>query len=160
MNSKLAQILHGRAYQQVHPGVRNVFVCPTFAATAIAGSEGSISHNVLSMMAYPLETNGGWGLQSTLRALLDRQHNDDQDFYINSQVSKVPYHLPMQGAFPAWASDTGLRDAGANMVAGVIYFTQKFLPASTTALSSVESYNMTLATDLYKWSIEEVKEFL
>jgi NAD(P)-dependent dehydrogenase (short-subunit alcohol dehydrogenase family) len=158
MNSKLAQILHGRAYQQLHPGVRNVFVCPTFVATGIVGSEGTVSHTGLSMLAFPLEADG-WGLQSTLRALLDRQH-DDQDFYINSELSKVPYYFPMQSAFPAWVSDAGLRDVWIHICAGVIFFSQKFAPASTTALSSVESYNMTLATSLYDWSMEQVKEFI
>lgn len=158
MNSKLAQILHGRAFEQLHPGVRNVFVCPAFVATAIVGNEGTVSHQGLSMLAFPLEDDG-WGLQSTLRALLDRQH-DDQDFYINSEVSKVPYYFPMQSAFPAWVSDSGLRDAWFTFCAGLIFFTQKFIPASTTALSSVESYNMTLATSLYDWSMDQVKQFL
>lgn len=160
-NSKLAQILHGRALQREHqPGLNNVFVCPAWAATSIGGDEGSVVHTGLSLLAFPLDSSGGWGLQSTLRALLDRKQEDDHDFFINTGLVKVTYSMPLNCAFPAWVSDTGLRDAGITCLSYGMLVLQKFLPSSRPYLSSVESFNMTLANNLYDWSKEEIKDFL
>jgi NAD(P)-dependent dehydrogenase (short-subunit alcohol dehydrogenase family) len=161
-NSKLAQILHGRALQQQQGDkLRNVFVCPAWVATSIGGDHGSWAHTSLSLLAYPLG-DSGWGLQSTLRALFDDRQGiiDGEDFYINSYLSKLPYHMPLQSAFPAWFAETGLRDTWAQVFTTMLLTFQRFYPASISTRSSVESYNMTLAMNLYDWSKDEVKAFL
>ena len=155
-NSKLAQILHARALRTQHSFLRTVSVCPAWAATSIGGDPGSLTHTSMSYLAYPLEDNG-WGLASTLRALLDYD-NDTEDFYINTGLSRLgPYLL----VFPHWMTDTGLRILITDTFAiGVMLFLQKFFHTASPAPSSVESYDMELGMRLYHWSKEKVKEYL
>ena len=168
-NSKLAQLLHTRAVvadqsendnssSSSSSSIRAVSVCPAWVATQIGGDQGSVPHKILELIAYPLQGNG-WGLASTLRAIVDYD-NANEDFYINSALSEMPHRFPRQFAFPRWVTDSGLRSLLIINLANILLMTQKFFYTARPARSSVESYDMDLAMNLYRWSKEEVKEYL
>lgn len=165
-NSKLAQLLHARAvvatqtqnHSSSNNHIRAVSVCPAWAATQIGGDAGSIPHKILGLLAFPLQENG-WGLASTLRAIVDYD-NSKEDFYINCALSEIPHRFPRQFAFPSWVTDSGLRSLLIFNLANILLVTQKFFYSARPARSSVESYDMDLAMNLYRWSKQEVKEYL
>ena len=161
-NSKLAQLLHARAVQAVaatseQHHIRTVSVCPGWVSTQIGGDAGSVGHTILQLLAFPLRDNG-WGLASTLRAIFD-DDNVKEDFYINSALSEAPHLFPRQFR-SNWVADTGLRSLLAVSFANVLLLMQKFFYTARPARSSVESYDMDLAMNLYNWSKEEIKEYL
>ena len=156
-NSKLAQVLHARAIQLIMgSSIRAVSVCPAWAATQIGGDSGSLGYHILQKLAYPLHDNG-WGVASTLQAIFDYD-NTDQDFYANSSISKAGYFLSR--LLPSWFGDTGLRMLLTINLANALLLMQKFFPMAGPVRSSVESYDMKLARNLYAWSKEEIKEYL
>lgn len=167
-NSKLAQLLHARAVvatqAQNHSSsnksnhIRAVSVCPSWVATQIVGDAGSLPYKILGLLAYPLQENG-WGLASTLRAIVDYD-NSKEDFYINCALSETLHRFPRQFAFPIWVTDSGLRSLLMFNLAIILLVTQKFFYSARPARSSVESYDIDLAMNLYRWSKQEVKEYL
>lgn len=164
--------------------LRTVSVCPAWVATSIGGDEGSVGHMILALLAFSLDdnkdkTSSGVGLASTLRAMfdgsrtntsdsstmiggnIDAYNNDDvDDFFINSNLSKLPYSFPYQYAFPTWVTDIGLRTLVTDGFAIFLLLFQKPYHTASPARSSVESYDMDLAMRLYNWSKEVIKEYL
>jgi NAD(P)-dependent dehydrogenase (short-subunit alcohol dehydrogenase family) len=158
-NSKLAQILHTRALRAVKGDwLRAVSVCPGWVATQIGGNHGSLSHLGLSLLAFPLENNG-WGLASTLEALLDYSSERTTDYYINSDISDVTNTFP-NFFWGKWVSDIGLRTIITDVFSMYLLVMQRLSIAARPSLSSVESHDKELAMNLYNWSKREVKDYI
>jgi NAD(P)-dependent dehydrogenase (short-subunit alcohol dehydrogenase family) len=154
-NSKLAQILNMRALQRQDglSGIRMVSVCPGWVGTQIAGKQGSAVHFILNSLAFDASS---WGLASTFHAMFD---SNDDDFYISSKFQVVFRYLIPLFKQP-WTYRVGLRDLIGNLLAFAMILGQKFVAEAHGAISSPESYNVTLQDSLYTWSKQAVAEFL
>jgi hypothetical protein len=133
--------------------IRMASVCPGWVGTQIGGHQGSLFHFVLKNLAFDANS---WGLASTFYAIFD-PNNDD--FYINSKFPDMFHYLAPLLKQP-WMYRIGLRDLISSWLALGMIFAQKFAPEARGAVSSPESYNVTLQDSLYTWSKQAVAEFL
>ena len=177
-NSKLAQIYYARAWRQTNPdsNIRFVSACPGWVGTHIAGG-GGFFH---SIMQAGFDVNG-FGIASPLVALLDYNagnSNDNKsssiihdnessseptalvDYYTNSRFFDI-INLAFGDKPPhALFYKSTLRDAVAFIYGMLAIALQRIGMEAAPAISSPESYNMTIAKELYDWSYQAVKEFL
>ena len=153
-NSKLAQVYHARALQKRHSSnnrLRVVSICPAWVSTSIAGDSGV--GKLFMDAGFPSD---GWGIASSLMGALDTTAIGD--YYINSRVFQI-LNVLYKG-LPSWTYTVGLRDAVTFALAIMAQKLQKFLPEATPIRSSPESYNETIAEELYEWSLEAVRQYL
>jgi hypothetical protein len=168
-NSKLAQLLHMRALQR-RTNVSVVSVCPTWVASNIAASNGTLVHDWMQHWMYPVD---GFGLSSALRAVVNDHAQDgngdgvdadgdsaDGDYYINTAV--VPPFGRWADRIPLWWSKyTPIRDLmGSIGGMGLLFHFQKLFPVARVAPSSKASYNEELQEQLYQWSHQQVSQWL
>ena len=155
-NSKLAQILNMRALQRQDglSDIRMTSVCPGWVATQIAGQPGTLLHSLLDNFAFDAN---GWGMASTLYALLNS--TDDKDFYVNSNFHDLFHYLtPLLS--PPIMYRLGLRDLLSAPIAFAMLPGQALTANAYGTTSSPESYNETLQDSLYKWSKDAVFQYL
>ena len=155
-NSKLAQILHGRALAHRETGtVRFVSICPAWVATQIGGNKWSVPYWIMRFLAFP---STEFGLASSMAALFDGE-NRQNDFVANTPMSNASGKLP-SFLFEAWAYRYGVRDLFAIGFAMSLIVFQKLFPAAQAMLSSPESYDDEIRDALFEWSLKAVEPFL
>lgn len=170
-NSKLAQIYHARAWRQRHGGsnIRFVSACPGWVATHIAGQTGVFP----SILKAGFDVDG-FGIASPLVALLDYRHETDSDnnsiestkttapvdYYTNSRFYETIHLAFGQDPLPALLYKSTLRDTIAFSYGMLAIALQRIGMEVVPANSSPESYNLTIAGELYDWSYQAVKEYL
>jgi len=157
-NSKLAQILHARALKRRHrvlSKARLVSICPSWVATSIAGAPGSMGHKIINAAGYPPE---GWGVASALHAVFDTISDDNDDFYSNTKFFD-PF-MQLLTRLPSWSYEWGVRDFLTNSIAYLGMAGQLFTPEAGPTKSSPESYNASIADQLYDWSLAAVEPYL
>lgn len=88
---------------------------PTWVGTQIAGSDGTLMHTLVSLLAYPSD---GWGLLSTYAALLDLDYYKGEDYYHDYYINSSLNHLTKDFTLPHWVN--GLRSMMVDASAPVI----------------------------------------
>merc|ERR1712151_1382737 len=167
-NSKLAQILHGRALsRKLGNNKKNkieiVNVCPGWVQTNILSEEfGQI---FLKTFGFP---SNGSGLSSTLNAMFrpsnvmrlknDGKYDDNDDFITNWDIKSFATFVPLT----KWSNTLYIRDGMIIFIATIILpIAQKFMfHEYGSSKSSPESYNSTVQDMLYDWSYDAVSEWL
>lgn len=151
-NSKLAQILHARAFRD-HYGIRVVSSCPTWVGTQIGAKNGTVAHSFFESTAFPFS---GFGLSSILHAMFDTESDEDEDFYINTD-----FGAPLDN-LPSWTYRwLPIRDILVGTGAfSFVFLLQRFFTTRTTGRSSIQSYNKTLYDELFIWSRQAVAQWL
>ena len=167
-NTKLAQIWHSRsiAAEALPSGVRcsSVCVCPTWAATGIAGKAG---REFLEKYAFPV-SDCGPGITSAINGMfrtddeLGDALNDGTSFVANSRI--IQYCFPrtlvaskfMTKIIPGW------RDFFSNVVGFIMLFFQKYTHDDfIIQQTSPESFeDKEKRNRFYQWSKEEIKNWL
>jgi len=165
-NTKLAQIWHSRSINKALPdGFRcsSVCVCPSWAATGIAGENGK---KLLEQYAFPV-SDCGPGITSAINGMLRTDEelgdalNDGKSFVANSRV--LEYLIGRTLMASEFVSKTlGWRDSLTDLLGIIILFGQKythegFIVQQTSPESFVDKERRDL---FYLWSKEEVKRWL
>lgn len=165
-NSKLAQILYGRALDRKLQSLTSLSMDRNNAIKVISVSPGLVHTNIfkkklgqyyMKIFGYP---SNGIGIMSIINAMfrLNIIHINDA-FLTNTNVNEYIYSsLPTS----KWSSRVGLRDVSVKLFS-VFYLTmwQKFLyNPFQISKSSPESYNVTAQDNLYTWSINALDKWL
>ena len=165
-NTKLAQIWHSRSIAEALPdGVQcsSVCVCPSWAATGIAGKEGK---QFLEKYAFSI-SNCGPGITSSINGMLRTDEelgdalNDGKSFVANSRV--LNFFVGRTLLSSKFVSKIlGWRDTLVDFLGALILFGQKYTHKDfIIQQTSPESHNDKEKRDkFYKWSKEEVKKWM
>ena len=153
-NSKLAQILYGKATAHRSHPARIVSICPGWVGTNIAHrQDDSVGVTLMNVFGYPVD---GWGLASFFEATFG--NDTESDFYMNSGLFTF---LPrFADALPKWTSTYYIRDALVTVMALTLLPTQRLWPWAGPFPSSVASQNTTLQDSLHAWSLNAVSKYM
>jgi hypothetical protein len=167
-NSKLAQILHARYYQQKHPQLASVTACPAWVGTQIIQAhQDSYMARMFRSMAYPAN---GYGLSSILRAMFvhiqdNNNNNIINDFFINNKlmhgarcVDDFLNGIPLLSKLTyQWLPIRDVILFGSTMV---ILLWHRIFSSVEPAQSSEVSYTIQQQDELYPWSRQAVQKWL
>ena len=189
-NSKLAQILHARYYNNhYNDTIQSVTACPAWVGTGIIQAHHeSIPARLFRYLAFSAH---GYGLSSVLAAMFasDTTENGDEeygDFFISTKMMQGGSHVdelfspklsssygddsngdPLKTTTTlSWQQKifyhwTPIRDAVFFGGAMVILQWQRLFPTVVeTAQSSQASYNLNLQEEFYHWSRNAVQEWM
>ena len=166
-NTKLAQLWHSRAIP-----CSSVCACPTWAATSIAGNEGS-AKDFLNQYAFPV-SNLGPGITSSINAILrtdqelgDALHNNNNNnhskcFVANSRILEYIW------GFDTWLTSNfitnvlGIRDEITDLCSGILLLGQRytyddFIIQKTSPESFMDHDQI---QKFYEWSKKEIQPYM
>lgn len=158
-NSKLAQILHGRALSRKLSDKNKIEIistCPGWVRTNILND--NIGQIFLKTFGFP---SNGFGLSSTLNAMFrtnDIGSYNHDNFITNWDMNFLLNFVPLS----KWANTLWIRDGIIMFIAiTILPAAQKFMfHEYGSSKSSPESYNSTAQDALYDWSYDAVSKWL
>jgi hypothetical protein len=161
-SSKLSMLLHSRHLKRRNPNIDIVSADPGWTATNLNGPTGSLLHDPMQWLGFPVE---GWGLVSLLSALFTDTTKDDDgvdlDYWSNSKASLLFPATFNTGIIPKWMDKyLMMRDHVVCVWGFVLGYTQRFVYGAFPSEASKESYNVTLQESLFIWSQVAVSEWL
>jgi hypothetical protein len=161
-SSKLSLLLHSRHLRRRHPQIDTVSADPGWSATNLNGPTGSLLHDPMQWLGFPVD---GWSLVSLLSALLtETSKNDDGvylDYWSNSKASLIFPATFNTGIIPKWMDKyLMMRDHLACILGFLLGYTQRLVYGAFPSEASTESYNVTLQENLFTWSRAAVSEWL
>mmetsp|Transcript_60569 Transcript_60569/g.121304 ORF Transcript_60569/g.121304 Transcript_60569/m.121304 type:complete len:177 (-) Transcript_60569:56-586(-) len=150
-NSKLAQILHGRALRRAWgPDVRALSCCPLFVQTGMTRGLGPV-------LNFSFDATSG--LYAILGAALmpAKLLGDAGDFVTNGTVVSQVFPTRLLTSWPL--SRTRLRELFTHACAGLLLLLQRRSYGCHLEATSPESHDAKLADAFYKWSLLAVSPY-